>query len=277
MRLWVLSALESSPTDALLLQAAEVRGHEVQLVRPWDAVRLLELGDRPDGILPRTGASAPEEALEVLAQLESMGIAVLNGAQELARARDKWSTYEALRAADVPTPPTVRLELAKGLVGEIGEPPWYVKPAVGTQGRGVRRVTSTAELPEPSQEERWIVQREVRGTVPGDVRVLVVDGTVLAAMRRRPAPDEHRANLHRGGQALPLELDEGTAACAREAAGALGLGMAGVDLIPTTSGPYVLEVNGAPGLVGLVGLSSPERDLPGDVVCALEARVATPG
>ena len=157
-------------------------------------------------------------------------------------------------------------------LGVLGPAPWYVKPATGTQGRGVARVRSFLELIDAVSgiEGDAIVQQAVEGLEPGDLRVLVLGGDARAAMRRVPAEGEHRANLHRGGSAVAVEPTDEALCCAVEATRALDLDVAGVDLIETAEGPRVLEVNGASGLVGLERTSG--LDLSGEVIELVERR-----
>ena len=100
-------------------------------------------------------------------------------------------------------------------------------------------------------QARVIVQQFVKEAGGADVRVFVVDGVVVGAMKRQGKEGEFRSNLHRGGSATIIELSEDEEAAALKAAKVLGLGIAGVDLLQSNSGPMIMEVNSSPGLEGI--------------------------
>jgi alpha-L-glutamate ligases, RimK family len=97
----------------------------------------------------------------------------------------------------------------------------------------------------------FLLQEFVAEAEGADMRCFVVGDRVVAAMRRQAAEGEFRSNLHRGGEASPAQASEEEQAMAVRSARALGLGVAGVDLIRSSRGPLVLEVNSTPGLEGV--------------------------
>jgi ribosomal protein S6--L-glutamate ligase len=84
-----------------------------------------------------------------------------------------------------------------------------------------------------------------------DIRAFVIGDRVVASMMRTAKDGEFRSNLHRGGTAGPVDISDEEAAMAVNAAKALGLNVAGVDLLRSSRGPLVLEVNSSPGLQGI--------------------------
>lgn len=131
-----------------------------------------------------------------------------------------------------------------------------VKLLEGTQGVGVV-LAETVQAAESvisafrQMDANFLVQEYISEAEGADLRVLVIDGEVVAAMRRQSPPGEFRSNLHRGGMAQAVELSANERATAIRAATAMGLNVAGVDLIQSREGPMVLEVNSSPGLEGI--------------------------
>ncbi|MEX1023985.1 MAG: RimK family alpha-L-glutamate ligase [Planctomycetota bacterium] len=263
MKLLVLSQLEGSPGTEVFLTAARAAGHEARLENPLqarkvtgdDGVSIVCLGSLDvDLVFTRMGSATPERGFDVLRQLELGGLRCVNAARPLRIARDKLATYVELAAADLPLPVTV---LSRGdataaeVADALGPPPWVWKHPIGTKGEAVELIQSAAELERRAADERCLLQRfvpEARGT---DLRVLVIGGRAVAGMRRRARAGEWRSNLHRGGTGERIELTADLRDIAERAAAAVGLEVAGVDLLPGPTGPLIAEVNGSPGLAGL--------------------------
>jgi ribosomal protein S6--L-glutamate ligase len=96
-----------------------------------------------------------------------------------------------------------------------------------------------------------LVQEYIEESHGRDIRVLVIGGQVVAAMRRKARGREFRSNFHLNGTVENVEISEEYADVARRAARLLGLDIAGVDLLESDRGPLVLEVNSSPGLEGI--------------------------
>lgn len=295
MKLWILSHLKTSPGNRLVIDAATRAGHDVELVAPAALAleirggpekRLTVIGPYgalplPDMVFTRMGGSAPEHTFDALRQLEEAGIPAVNSATALEFARDKVRSFQRLAVAGLPLPATVVLGReapvdAAGLE-VLGPPPWIVKLPRSSQGMGVACVDSLASLRSVADmlralDQRVLVQHYVREASGMDIRVLVVGGEAIAAMRREASgDDEIRSNLHRGGTAEEIGIPPDLEAIAVKAASALGLDVAGVDLLPSKHGPVVAEVNGSPGLAGLEDATG--RDLAGLVVEYLASRL----
>ncbi|TAF89022.1 MAG: 30S ribosomal protein S6--L-glutamate ligase, partial [Flavobacteriia bacterium] len=99
----------------------------------------------------------------------------------------------------------------------------------------------------------------------------VVDGEVVGAMKRQGLPGEFRSNLHRGGSSEVIELTTEEKYTAILAAKAVGLGIAGVDLLQSERGPLVLEVNSSPGLEGIE--KTTQTDIAGKIIAYIEKNV----
>ena len=285
MKLWLLSHLKSSPGNRLMEEAAYRAGHDMRLVHPLQLS--IEFGERhtlfggnsvselPDRVFTRMGSSAPLEAFDALRQLELHSIPCINSSASLEVCRDKARSLQVLAAAGVPIPRTVvvgREAPLQSCLPRIGSPPWILKLSVGTQGTGVARVDSVASLRTMVDllrglGERVLVQQFVAEAKGTDVRVLVVGGQAVAAMQRRAKGDEIRSNLHLGGTSEGIALTPTMTRVAEKAAKAVGLDVAGVDLLPSKDGPVVCEINGSPGLEGLAAATG--RDLAGELLSFL--------
>jgi len=191
--------------------------------------------------------------MNVLAELEAVGVQVLNGPKAIECAVDKYLTTARLQRAGLPVPETIVCEDSEtaqlafeALGGDI-----VVKPIFGAEGRGILRVSDpdlalrtfrTLERLQAVLYLQKFVEHE-----GFDVRVMVLDGKVLAGMRRR-SPHDFRTNVSRSGQAEPIELSDRECDWALRAAAAVGARIAGVDILYDRSGAgYVIEVNGVPG------------------------------
>lgn len=264
------------------------RGH---VVEPLEVLRLsVRSGSAPhqvldggnacgpfDGVIPRIGAHFTTLAESVSRSLELQGAVLLNPIAAIIRARDKMETLIHLENAGLPVP---RSELIRDLdqiadaIDRVGGSPVVIKPLRGSQGSGV--ILAESKVSALSVIESLLFQsREflIQQFLPseGDIRVLVLEGRVQAAMARETAPGEFRSNIHRGGTARIHQLTPREEELAIEAAGALGLRCAGVDFLVGSEGPVVLEVNASPGLQGIETLLG--EDLAGGWIEALESRI----
>jgi ribosomal protein S6--L-glutamate ligase len=291
LRIGVLSRDVELPTTDRLIAAGARRGHEVFPLRLLDLAvlvgaegpRLLLRGEPCpplDAFVPRLGSYLPALALAAARALISAGVVPLSDPAAMACAHDKLRTAERLVAAGIPTPRTI---LAKDLdhldfaIDAVGGAPVVIKPVTGAQGRGVMVAGTRAEAVAILENlivagRDHLVQELVAGALGEDLRVLVIDGEVAAAMRRRARPGEFRTNLHRGGSAEAVEATARERELACAAACAVGLDFAGIDLLAGERGPVVVEVNGSPGLEGIERASG--LDLAGRAIDSLERRVA---
>jgi ribosomal protein S6--L-glutamate ligase len=226
----------------------------------------------PDVLLPRIGASVTGYGLAVVRQFEAMGVPALNGSAAIEQSRDKLQCLQVLARAGILVPRTLlahqRASVPR-LVEQVGGLPAIVKLIRGTQGVGVMLATSLEEA-QALLGTFWdlgqdtLLQQFVKESSGRDVRALVVGDEVVAAMRRQAKAGEFRSNIHRGGEGTALAIPESYAATAIKAARALGLEVAGVDMLESKKGPMVLEVNSSPGFEGLEGATG--ADIAGAIV-----------
>jgi len=213
------------------------------------------LGQEPAAVLGRVGNWRPDSLLAALEAAVAAGVPTPNPPTAIRVGRDHWRTVRRLAAAGLAVPESVAgaepESLARVAVDRLGLPV-VVKQRRSRMGVGVVRCATRDHL-EAVLDSLWRVGDEVMvqrlvdcgGT---SLRLVVVGGRVVAAARFVAATGEWRSNAARGGRALPHQADGVERSLAVAAAEAVGLGVCGVDLLPTPDGPVVVEVNPSPGL-----------------------------
>lgn len=253
-----------------LFEAARFKGHSVlvmdtlscQLIVSESGPRIFYKGEDVigfDAVIPRIGASTTFYGIAVLRQFELMGVYCLNDSESVARSRDKLRCLQILSRNGIAIPATCfsyTPSFSDSISETLNGPPVVVKLTEGTQGLGVMLAESykSAEsiieafgsLQAPVLAQEYIAESE--GV---DVRCFIVGSRVVAAMERRSADGDFRSNLHRGGAGRAVKLSPSEEAIAIKAAGGMGLRVAGVDLLRSSRGPLVVEVNSSPGLEGI--------------------------
>lgn len=270
MLLVILSRQPTLFSTQALVAAAQQRGHEVRVLdtlqfdihvsRQGPALFYQGVPVGPvDAVIPRIGASITFYGLSVVRQFEMMGVYCLNESQAIARSRDKLRCLQILSRHDIGLPPTVYTRQAQHIqscIERVEGPPVVVKLLEGTQGIGVILAETTpaaSSVIEAFQglDQNILIQKFIKEAKGADVRALVVGRRVVAAIRRQAVAGEFRSNLHRGGVAKQVRLSPESRKTAVAAARVLGLRVAGVDLLESSEGPMVMEVNSSPGLEGI--------------------------
>lgn len=290
MKIVILSTNPKLYSTQRLKEAGEARGHEMLIVdhTKCDIVierkkpRIYYKGeslDDVDAVIPRIGASVTFYGTAVVRQFEMMKVFTSIESQALVRSRDKLRSLQVLSRAGLNLPKTAFTNYskdAKRIIDQVGGAPCVLKLLEGTQGIGVvlAETRSAAEsVLEAFQgiKARVIVQEFIEEANGADIRVLVVDGVVVGAMKRQGKEGEFRSNLHRGGTAEIIELSEEEENAALKAARVMKLGVAGVDLLQSKSGPMILEVNSSPGLEGIEGATG--KDIAKAIIRYVERQV----
>ena len=291
MKLAILSRNGSLYSTRRLVEAARVRGHSVRVLDPLRCYLRIAPGGfamrykgRPvagyDAVIPRIGTSVTRYATAVLRQFELMGVYSPNPSDAILRARDKLRAHQLLAAQGIGLPTTVfgdNPDDTDDLLSLLGPPPHVIKLNEGTQGAGVM-LTEKASASRAVVETlrglyaNFLVQEFVAEAAGADLRCFVVGERVVVAMRRQAPEGEFRSNLHRGGEAFPAQASAEEQAVAVRSARALGLEVAGVDLVRSTRGPLVLEVNSTPGLEGIEAAC--QADVAGAVIEHIATRVS---
>lgn len=233
--------------------------------------------DDVDAIVPRIGASVTFYGTAVVRQFEMMGVFSATYSQAIVRSRDKLRSLQILSGAGLPMPKTAFTNYSKeekSLIDHVGGAPVIIKLLEGTQGLGVvlaetRKAAQSVIEAFHGLKARIIVQEFIKEAKASDLRIFIVDGQVVGAMKRTGADGEFRSNLHRGGSAEIVKLSRKEKSAAIKAADALGLSVAGVDLLQSSRGPLILEVNSSPGLEGIE--KATDVDIAGEIVKYIEA------
>lgn len=270
MKLAILSRNRKLHSTRRLVEAARERRHSVRVLDPLRCyLRLDSEGfemhykGRPIGgyhvVIPRIGITVTRYGTAVLRQFELMGSYTPNPSDAILRSRDKLRSHQLLAAQGISQPVTVfgnNPDDTNDLLSMLGAPPYVIKLNQGTQGSGVMLMdklsTSRGVIEALSGlSADFLVQEFVAEARGADLRCFVVGNEVVGSMLRQAAKGDFRSNLHRGGSARKGRASEEEKALAIRAAGVLGLGVAGVDLVRSKRGPLVLEVNSSPGLEGI--------------------------
>ncbi|WP_215225145.1 30S ribosomal protein S6--L-glutamate ligase [Echinicola shivajiensis] len=271
MRIAVLSRNPNLYSTRRLKEAIEDAGHEAliidhslcDLVIEQEGPSIFYKGEKLrdiQAIIPRIGASVTFYGTAVVRQFELMGAFSAVESQAIVRSRDKLRSLQILSREGLGMPKTAFTNFSKGgekqLIDQVGGAPLIIKLLEGTQGLGV----VLAETKKAGQsvieafhglKARIIVQEFIKEAKGADIRAFVVNGKVVGAMKRQGEEGEFRSNLHRGGQATVIKLSTAERRAALAAAKALGLAVAGVDMLQSARGPLILEVNSSPGLEGI--------------------------
>lgn len=270
MKIVILSTNPKLYSTRRLKEAGEQRGHEMLVVdhtkcdiiierrKPRLFYKGTELTD-VDAVIPRIGASVTFYGTAVVRQFEMMKVFTAIESQALVRSRDKLRSLQVLSRAGLNLPKTAFTNYSKEserIINLVGGAPCVLKLLEGTQGVGVvlaENKNAAESVLEAFQgiKARVIVQEFIKEAKGADIRVIVVDGVVIGAMKRQGKEGEFRSNLHRGGSANIVELTDEEENAALKAARVMKLGIAGVDMLQSESGPMILEVNSSPGLEGI--------------------------
>lgn len=270
MKIAILSRNPRLYSTRRLVEAAQQQDHEVVVI---DALKcymnisstkpqMFYKGEQLEGfdaVIPRIGASITRYGSAVLRQFEMMGVYSINESVAIVRARDKLRSLQLLSRKGIGMPVTGfahQVGNTQDLIRMVGGAPLVVKLTEGTQGRGIvlAETTKAAEGVIDAFHEldaNFLVQEFIKEAAGSDIRCFVVGDKVVAAMQRTAREGEFRSNLHRGGSALLMKPSKEERATAIRAAKTVGLSMAGVDILRSSRGPLVMEVNSSPGLEGI--------------------------
>ena len=290
MNIKILSRNSHLYSTQRLIEAAKKRNHHVEVMDPLKCDLIIEkkkpsifyrgrmIADT-DAVIPRIGASVTFYGTAVVRQFEMMGVFTTTESQALVRSRDKLRSLQVLSRARLGLPKTVFTNYSKDVgevIDHVGGAPLIIKLLEGTQGLGVV-LAETKNAAESVIEAfnglqaRVIVQEFIKEAGGADIRALIVDGHVVGAMKRQGKEGEFRSNLHRGGSASVIELTDDEENAAIKAAKAMGLGVAGVDMLQSARGPLILEVNSSPGLEGIEAATG--KDIAKTIIRYIERNV----
>jgi len=270
MNIVILSRNGNLYSTKRLVEEGEKRNHLVEVIDPLKCDIIIEKEkptiyykdrylDYVDAIIPRIGATVTFYGCAVVRQFEMMNIFTTVTSDAIVRSRDKLRSLQRLSKVGIGMPKTVFTNYSRDVeevIEHVGGTPVIIKLLEGTQGLGVvlAETKSAAESVLEAfngLQARVIVQEFIKEAKGADLRALVVDGHVVGAMKRQGKEGEFRSNLHRGGSAEIVKLNEAELKLAMKASRALKLPVCGVDMLQSDRGPLLLEVNSTPGLEGI--------------------------
>ena len=255
-----------------LVDEFEKQGVDVRVVNPKDVDIFVDRDDRksiivdgkprklPDFVFPRTGSGTTYFIKAIIRHMERLGVTMINGSDAIDNVKDKLYSQQILGQSNLPVPKTmlVKHPIDINLVEKNLKYPMIVKTLSGSYGSGVfmvddkkqfRQMMKMAELAKPSYN--IIIQECIEDSLGRDLRVLVVNGKVVGCMMRQSVDGDFRANITRGGEAIPYQIDDDIDWIGGECARLLDLDIAGVDLLFNEDSYTICEVNSAPGFEGM--------------------------
>lgn len=287
MKIALLARNSNLYSHKRLVEAAETRGHEIQVIDTLKVVMnvathkpvMTYLGESLtgfDAVIPRIGASITFFGTAVLRQFEVMDVYPLNESVAISRSRDKLRSLQLLARKGVGLPVTAFAHMSakpEEIIEMVGGAPVVIKLLEGTQGIGV--VLGETETAAESMIQAFgglkaniLVQEFIKEAGGTDIRCLVIGDKVVAAMKRTGKEGDFRSNLHRGGSAKMVKITPEERSTAVRSAKIMGLNVAGVDLLRANHGPVVMEVNSSPGLEGVEAASG--IDVAGKIIEYIE-------
>ena len=271
---WILykNPIEESWETNRLVEEFTKQDIEIRVVNPNDVDIFVDRDDRksiivggkpralPDFVIPRTGSGTTYFIKAIIRHLERLGVTLINGSNAIDTVKDKLYTQQVLGESNLPVPKTllVRHPIKLEWVEKNLTFPVIIKTLSGSFGAGVfmaedkkqfKQLLKMAEITKKSYN--IIVQEFIKDSWGKDLRVFVFNGKVVGCMMRQAVDDDFRANITRGGEGIPYQIDENIEWLGGESARLLGLDIAGVDLLFDNGGYKICEVNSSPGFEGM--------------------------
>ncbi|WP_267257055.1 30S ribosomal protein S6--L-glutamate ligase [Coxiella endosymbiont of Ornithodoros maritimus] len=287
MKIAILSTKQELSSTQRLKEAALTRGHKVKIIntlrcymslsqeKPTTHYMGKELA-RYDAVIPRIGASITFYGTAVVRQFEMMGTFCLNSSMSITRSRDKFRSLQLLSRKGIDLPITGFAHSPddiEDLIQMVGSTPLIIKLIEGTQGIGV--VLAETKKAAESVIQAFLglkvnifIQEFIGETQCRDIRCFVIGNKVVATMQREARSGDFRSNVHRGGTTKLIKITPQEREISINAVKALGLNVAGVDLLRSKRGPLVLEVNSSPGLDGIENIT--KKDIAGMIIEFIE-------
>ena len=290
LRIGLLASNQNLYSNRRIMEAAEQRGHEIEFYNIRQCFMKLDATtpqihyrggnaiEPLDAVIPRIRPAQTFYACALLRLFESLGVFCLNNSDSIIQSRDKLFSLQLLLSQGVQIPTTGFASSpldTNDLIEMVGGSPLIVKLLEGTQGKGVvlaetKKAAESVINAFKSLNANILVQEFIKEADGKDLRCFVIDGKVVAAMQRSAPPGEFRANVHLGGTTSIIRATSEERRLAIKATKAMGLRVAGVDIIRSASGPLVLEVNSSPGLEGIEAAT--QKDIAQMMIKSIEKR-----
>ncbi|AIG29640.1 30S ribosomal protein S6 modification protein RimK [Flavobacterium psychrophilum] len=291
-----IGLLASNPelySNKRIMEAGAMRGHEMHFLNIKECYMKLDATNPEihyrggkvlnnfDAVIPRIRPSITFYGCALTRQFEALKIFCLNSSAAITQSRDKLYSLQLLlnHGIDIPTTGFANSPLdTDDLIKMVGGSPLIVKLLEGTQGKGVvlaetKKAAESVINAFKSLNANILVQEFIKEANGKDLRLFVVDGKVVATIQREALAGEFRANIHLGGTASVIKPTAEEKRIAIKAAKAMDLKVAGVDIIRSSKGPLLLEVNSSPGLEGIEGAT--HKDIAGEMILAIEKNFKT--
>jgi len=285
MKIAILSNGPGNYSTKRLKEEALRRGHEVTIVKYRDCYASIEQNHPTvsykgedlgyfDAIIPRIASHMTKYGTAIVRQMEMQGLYTVSSSIAIARARDKLRSMQLLAKYGIGIPKTVvsrNTTDIDNLLEQLGGMPVIIKLARGTHGNGVvlaetkKAAKSVLQAFYLTNDDgtNILLQEFVKESAGTDIRAFVVGSRVVASMKRQSLDDDFRSNLHKGGEGTVVKLTDEERKMAVKAAKAMGLNIAGVDMMRSDRGPLILEVNASPGF-GIEKVTG--RDVAGAII-----------
>ena len=290
MKIAILSNGPGNYSTKRLKEEALKRGHEVTIVKYRDCYALIEQNNPTvsykgqdlvnfDAIIPRIASNMTRYGTAIVRQLEMQGVYSVSSSIAISRSRDKLRSMQLLAKSGVGIPKTVVSRNTTDidvLLEQLGDMPVIIKLARGTHGNGVvlaetkKAAKSVLQAFYLSNDDgtNILLQEFIKESAGTDIRAFVVGSRVVASMKRQSLDDDFRSNLHKGAEGTSIKLTDEEKKIAVKAAKAMGLNIAGVDMMRSNRGPLILEVNASPGF-GIEKITG--RDVAGAIIEYVES------
>jgi ribosomal protein S6--L-glutamate ligase len=291
LRIGLLASNPELYSNKRIMEAGEMRGHEMHFLNIKECYMKLDaktpeihyrgglILNQFDAVIPRIRPSITFYGCALTRQFEALNVYCLNSSTAITQSRDKLFSLQLLLQSgiDIPTTGFANSPLdTDDLIKMVGGSPLIVKLLEGTQGKGVvlaetKKAAESVINAFKSLNVNILVQEFIKEANGKDLRLFVIDGKVVAAIQREALPGEFRANIHLGGSASVIKPTAEEKKIAIRAAKAMDLKVAGVDIIRSSKGPLLLEVNSSPGLEGIEGATN--KDIAGEMIRAIEKNI----
>lgn len=290
MKIILLASNPNLYSNQRIVEAAKKRGHEIEFVNVGGCyIKVASSGseifhdegkklEKIDCVIPRIKPAMTFYASAVIRQFELLNVNCLNGSEAITKSRDKLHTLQILAQHKMGVPDTSFANSSyetKDIIKLVGSAPLVVKLLEGTKGVGVvlaetNKAAESVVNAFRSLKADILVQHYIKESKGQDIRCYVIGDSVVASMERVAQEGEFRANIHLGATARPIEITAEEKDLAIKAAKTIGLEVAGVDMVRSSSGPKILEINSSPGLEGIEGATG--IDIAGKMIEYLERK-----
>lgn len=267
-RLAILTMDAGNNSNQLLTAAAKAQNHHIELISTSSCHLVFNSkgtqvyrGDQNltssfDAIIPRIGPKITTYGTSLIRQFEANGVYCLNRAGSIIQSRNKLLAQQVLVSQNIAMPKTamaISSDSTEQAVEHVDGLPVIIKPLISARGEDIKLATTLGQVKTviatyQAKKQAYLIQQFIKEANGADIRCLVLGNQLIASMQRQAKPGDFRANIHQGGTANKIEISKEERQIAIKASQAFGLGIAGVDMLRSSSGPLVLEVNSSPGL-----------------------------